>query len=275
MAKRISEEARKCFDADNKIGLIAVEDDAGYPHITMISTLAAKNDREIMFGQFCEGISKQSIVKRPNIGFLMLSLDKEIWRGKAAYTGTAVTGPEFDMFNNKPLFRYNSYFGIGRVYYLDLAEISEKAKLDMGSIVAGAVWTRLAKGFARGHENGALNPLSQKLISGLSTLKFLAVKDTDGFFKIIPIVQAAPAGSGRLAFSLNPGRAELQGIPAGAKAAVFAVSLDLVGVLVKGVYAGIKGGLGIVDIDMVYNPLPPLPGYVFPKEPVRTVTEFL
>jgi hypothetical protein len=275
MPEKISEDARKCFDADSKIGLLAVEDDLGYPHITMISTLAARNGHEIMFGQFCEGISKQSIVRRPKIGFLMLSMDKELWRGKAEYTGMAVTGPEFDLFNNKPLFRYNSYFGIGKVYFLDLVEISEKRKLDMGAIVAGAIWTRLTKVFVRGHENGALNNLSQNLIAGLSTLKFLAVKDNDGFFSIIPIVQAAPAGNGRLAFSLNPGRSELKSIKPGAKAAVFAVNLDLVGVLVKGVYGGVKNGLGVVDIDIVYNPLPPLPGVVFPKESIKTVTEFI
>lgn len=274
MPEMISEETRRFFETDSKIGLIAVEDDDGYPHITMISTLAARNEREMMFGQFCEGISKKSIVQRPKVGFLVLSVDKEIWRGKAVFTGTATAGPEFDMFNNKPLFRYNSYFGIGRVYFLDLKEISEKSRLNMGAIVAGAIGTRVCQAFLGGRGNGALNPLSKKLIAGLSTLKFLAVKDKDGFFLITPVVQAAPAGTGRLAFTMAPYGDELKDITPGAKAAVFAVNLDLVGVLVKGTYAGARAGLGVVDIEKVYNPLPPLPGYVYPKEKIAAVREF-
>lgn len=275
MANRISAEDAKIFETDSKVGLIAVEDGEGYPHITLISTLAARNDHEMMFGQFCEGISKKSIVERPNMGFLILSLDQSLWRGKAVYTGLATTGPEFDFFNDKPLFRYNSYFGIGRVYFLDLVEITEKSKLDMGAIIAGALMTRLRKGAVRGHGNGALNHLSEELIAGLSTLKFLAVKGDDGFISIIPIVQAAPASSGRLAFTLNPYRDELLKLKAGAKAAVFGMNLDLIGVLVKGTYAGVQKGLGVVDIEKVYNPMPPLPSMVFPQEPIRAVSDFL
>lgn len=275
MPDLISEQTSKFFETDSKIGLIAVEDSEGYPHITMISTLGARNSREMMFGQFCEGISKASIVQRPNTGYLVLSTDKELWRGKAVYTGSATAGPEFELFNDKPLFRYNSYFGIGRVYFLDLVEISEKSKLDMGAIISGAIWTRLRAGAAHGHENGALNLFSHKLIAGLSTLKFLAAKGEDGFYNIIPIVQAAPAGTGRLAFAMNPYRNELMKLKAGEKTAVLAMNLDLVSVLVKGVYGGTLGGLGIVDVEKVYNPLPPLPGYVYPKEPIRAVEEFI
>jgi hypothetical protein len=274
MPNKISEQDAKFFESDSKVGLLAVEDDAGYPHITLISTLAARNAHKMMWGQFCEGMSKKSIVKRPNAGFLILSLDKELWRGKAVYTGTATGGTEFDVYNNKPLFRYNSYFGIGRVYFMDLVEISEKSKLDMGAIISGAILSRLKMGGVRGHENGALNPWSKKLISGLSTLKFLAVKGEDGFMSIIPIVQAAPAGTGRLAFTMSPYKEELLKLKPGAKAAVLALSLELVGVLVQGTYAGVQKGLGVVDIEQVYNPMPPLPSMVFPQEPVRAVTDF-
>lgn len=274
MPDKISEQDAKFFESDSKVGLIAVEDDAGYPHVTLISTLAARNDHEMMFGQFCEGLSKKAIVQRPNTGFLILSMDKELWRGKAVYTGTATAGPEFDFFNNKPLFRYNSYFGIGRVYFMDLVEISERSKLDMGAIITGAVLTRIRKGGVRGHENGALNHLSEKLIAGLSTLKFLAVKGEDGFMTITPIVQAVPASSGRLAFTMSPYKEELMKIRPGTAAAVLSLSLELVGVLTKGTYMGVQKGLGVVDIEQVYNPMPPLPSMVFPKETIQAVTDF-
>ena len=161
MPDRISEEARKLFASDSKIALVAVKDDEGYPHVTMLSTLMAKDEKSLMFGQFCEGLSKQFIVQRPKAGFLLMSVDKELWRGRAVYTHTETTGPEFDIMNQKPLFRYNTYFGIGRVYYLDLLDISEKEALPMGAIIRSALLTRIKKGGVRGHENGALGHVSR------------------------------------------------------------------------------------------------------------------
>ena len=41
------------------------------------------------FGQFTEGMSKKHILTNPKTGFLIMSLDKNIWRGKATYTHPA------------------------------------------------------------------------------------------------------------------------------------------------------------------------------------------
>jgi hypothetical protein len=274
MPDKISPEAMKLFQADSKIGLIAMINDEGYPHITMISTLTAKDENSILFGQFCEGLSKQNIKKHNKTAFLVMSPEREFWRGRAVWKGVANTGPEFEMLNDKPLFRYNTYFGIGLVYYLDLKEISEKSTLNMGAIISGAILTRLKKHAVKGHENGALNNISFRLIEGLSTLKFIATQDDEGFCNIIPIVQAAPSSNGRIAFVTEPYGSELKKIREGSKAAIFAMNLDLVSVLTQGVYRGIEKGLGVFDIDKVYNPLAPLPGYIYPKEEIKKVTDF-
>ncbi len=275
MPDTISAETQIFFDTDNKVGLVAVEDDEGYPHITMVSTLGARNEKEMMFGQFCEGQSKQFIPKRPKAGFLILSMEKELWRGRAVWKSKANTGPEYDKYNDKPLFRYNSYFGINTVHFLDLVDISEISSLDMGAIIRGALLTRLRRGSAKGHENGALNKVSYDIISGLSTLKFIAAKDDEGFCSIIPIIQAAPSGSGRIAFTLPPYRDEIEKIPPGQKAAVFAMQMDTVSVLTKGTFSGVQKGIGVFDIEKVYNPLMPFPCYVYPREELRAVTEFV
>ena len=56
-----------------------------------------------------------------------MSREKELWRGKARWTGEASSGDDYEMYNRKPMFRYNSYFGIHTVHYLDLVEFSGKA----------------------------------------------------------------------------------------------------------------------------------------------------
>lgn len=275
MPETISKEAMKLFASDSKIALISVKDEEGYPHVTMVSTLMAKDERHVMFGQFSEGLSKRFIKERPKTGFLLMSVDKELWRGRAVFTGTANTGPEFEIFNSKPLFRYNTYFGIGRVYYLDLVDISDKDTLDMGAIIRGALWTRLKKGAVRGNENNALSHVSHGLSDGLATLKFIAAEDSDGFCTITPIVQAASNTDGRIVFTPKPYKEELKAVKPGQKAAIFAMNLSLECVLTKGVYRGVQKGLCVMDIEKVYNPLMPLPGYIYPKEPIKAVTEFI
>lgn len=275
MPDRISEEAKKLFASDSKIALVAVKDDEGFPHITMLSTLMAKDERGLMFGQFCEGLSKQFIQQRPKAGFLLMSVDKELWRGRAVFTHTETTGAEFDIMNNKPMFRYNTYFGIGRVYYLDLTDMTDKESLDMSAIIRGALMTRLKKGRVHGNNNGALGHISRGISDGLSNLKFIAAEDEEGFCRITPVIQAASADSGRIVFTGKPYSDELRRLQPGQKVSVFAMKMSLESVLIKGIYRGVQKGLCVVDAEKVYNPLMPVPGYIFPKAPLLTVSDFI
>ncbi len=97
------------------------------------------------FGQFTEGLSKQHILNNPKTGFLIMSLDKNLWRGKATFTHSTKEGQEYDYFNNVPMFRYNAYFGVHTVYYLDLLSHTGKEPLPMNRIIFAAIQTLLAR----------------------------------------------------------------------------------------------------------------------------------
>jgi hypothetical protein len=140
MLKIFTEEDIESFKPEMKIGLLATVNEEGLPHLTLISTLQASTPTELFWGQFAEGMSKHNIKRDPKTGFLIMTLDKNLWRGKARYTRTSREGREYDILNNTPLFRYNSYFGIHTVYYMDLVEQQEKAALPMGSIVQAFVF---------------------------------------------------------------------------------------------------------------------------------------
>ncbi len=68
------------------------------------------------------------------------------------------------------------------------------------------------------------------------------------------------------------------GGPGGSTVSVFGLTFDMEDVLVRGVfngysrYRGVR--LGTVDIDWVYNPMPPKQGQVYPAVELRPVTEF-
>ena len=121
-----SEEDIRSTQPAMKIGLLATVTPEGLPHVTLLSSLMACGPAQLCFGQFTEGFSKKHILANPKTGFLVMSLDKNLWRGKATYTHYAKQGPEYDYYNNVPMFRYNAYFGVHTVYYLDLVAHSGK-----------------------------------------------------------------------------------------------------------------------------------------------------
>jgi uncharacterized pyridoxamine 5'-phosphate oxidase family protein len=261
------------FERDAKIGLLATVDPQGLPHVSLITSIQAKSADKLMFGQFCEGLSKKHVKDNPRTGFLVMSQEKELWRGKARWTGEAKSGEDYEMYNRKPMFRYNSYFGIHTVHYLELVEFRGKESLSAARIVVGYLVTTLAKRLAVAEpRKEILKPWAEKLLGGLGTLKFISHIREDGYPAIVPVVPCQPAGSGRLVFAPGVHRRELAAVPAGATVAVFALNLQMESVLVRGCFTGYRRYMGLkagaIDIDWVYNSMPPMQGPIHPVESV-------
>jgi hypothetical protein len=262
-----------------KIGLLATVNEQGLPHVTLLSSLRADSPAVLTFGQFTEGMSKENIRRNPRAGFLVMSLQKKLWRGTASFTHTEKGGPAYDAYNNEPLFRYNSYFGIHTVYYLDLVAQTGRHDLPMGGIVAASLATALARFFA-GSARGcaALNAWTRSLISAMGNLKFAAWVAPDGYPRIIPILQAQAASRDRILFSPLVYGNELAEIPEGASLALFGMTLQMEDVLMRGRYAGMRrfGGVrcGVAQVDWLYNSMPPVAGQVYPPIELSTIRTF-
>ena len=269
----------EAFAPSEKIGLVASLDPQGLPHVSLITSMMASSPEQLTLGEFCQGRSKEYIQKNRDIGFLIMTLDKKMWRGKARWTHLKKEGPEYETYNNMPMFRYNSYFGINTVHYLDLAEVSGSEDLPMSRIVPAAILTKTAKGRAAiGNRNRILKPFAERLFNKLDSLKFVSYVGGDGFPVIVPVIQCQAADSTRLVFSLMAYGEELGNIPEGVKVAVFALTMNMEDVLVRGTYLGLKRfglfRLGVVDIEWVYNSMPPCHGRIYPEVALRPVKEF-
>jgi hypothetical protein len=262
-----------------KIGLLATVTPEGLPHVTLLSSLMACSERGLSFGQFTEGRSKGYLRLNPKAGFLIMSLDRHLWRGKATFTHTAKEGPEYDYYNDVPMFRYNAYFGIHTVYYLDLVAQTGKQALPMNRIVFAAVQSMLARGLAR-KPGGAtvLNPWTRGFLNKLDNLKFLAYVDADGYPVLVPAIQAQSLDAAHVLFSVSVYRDDLEAIPSGASLALFGMSLSMEDVLLRGTYRGIRrvGGVraGVLEVDWVYNSMPPVQGQVYPQPELKAITDF-
>lgn len=274
-----SEEDIQSTKPELKIGLLATVTPEGLPHLTLISSLMACAPQQMCFGQFTEGMSKKHILTDPKIGFLIMSLDKNIWRGKAAYTHPVREGPEYDHYNNVPMFRYNAYFGVHTVYYMDLVSHTGKSPLPMNGIIFAAVKTMLARTLGRRKGTASvINTWSRAFVDKMDNLKFLCYLGADGYPLIIPAIQTQSLDGNHLLFSTSVYREELDAIPAGVPLAVLSLALTMEDVLLRGTFQGIRrvGGVraGVVEVDWIYNPMPPAPCQIHPPLPLQPVTDF-
>ncbi len=277
--KSFSESDIKALEPEMKVGLLATVNEQGLPHLTLITTLRACSPTELVFGQFAEGLSKINVRRNPRVGFLILTLDRNTWQGKAKFSHTERRGREFDWFNNLPMFRYNAYFGIHTVYYMDLVEQYGKEPLPMGSIVQAALKTLVAKMLLpKKGKQEVLNLWTRQLIDKLANLKFLAYIGEDGYPMIIPVIQAQTSDKERVIFATSAFRQKIKAIPANTTVAFFGMSFDMENVLLRGIYQGVRriGGIecGSILVNWVYNPMPPKPEQIYPETKLEPVTTF-
>jgi len=262
-----------------KVGLLATITPEGMPHVTLISSIMACSPTQLCFGQFTEGMSKQHILTNPNSGFLIMSLDKNIWRGKAKFNHSVQSGAEYDYYNNVPMFRYNAYFGVHTVYYLDLISHTGKLPLPMNRIIFAAVQTMVARTLGKKQgKQPVLNTWTRAFVNKIDNLKFISYIGADGYPVIIPAIQTQTLDSQHVLFSTSVYTDELQAIPPGAPLAVFNMALTMEDVLLRGKYLGLHriGGVraGVVEVDWVYNPMPPVQGQVYPPVELKAVKDF-
>lgn len=267
------------LDVELKVGLLATVNPQGEPHLTMLSSIRPYTPDKLVWGQFTEGFSKEYILKNPQCGFLIMSLDKQLWMGKARYTHKSRQGPEMENYNNLAMFRYNAYFGVHTAYYMDLISQSGRMALPMGNVIFAAIKTIIARSLAKKEtQPKVLNPWIHGLFNKLDNLKFISYVDGDGYPVVLPVIQTQALDAKRVVFALGAFSEELRKIPAGVRMAVFGMSFDMETVMMRGEYAGIQhvAGIpsGVVSIDWVYNSMPPVPQQIYPPVKVEPVREF-
>lgn len=269
----------KDLSAAMKVGILGTVNPQGLPHLTLITTLMASTPDTVVWGQFMEGTSKKHVLVNPKTGFMVMGLDKNLWRGFADYQHPASSGKDYEFYNNTPLFRYNAYFGVHRVHYMNLISHTGKYPLPMNRIIPAAVITMIAKTLTpRMQKSAVMNQWTQAFYNKVDNLKFLGYINAEGYPVIIPLIQAQALDREHLVFSFGAFGDELEEIPAYTPVTVFGMALTMEDVLVRGTYQGAQRlvGLkcGVVQLDWVYNPMPPTPKQIYPALPIEAVREF-
>lgn len=274
-----TEEEITAFHPAEKIGLIACLNQQNQVHMTLITSIMASGPEQLTLGQFCTGLGKWYIQENNKLSFLIMTLDRKLWRGKARWTHKRLDGPEYERYNELPMFRYNTYFGINTVHYMDLVETGGQESLPMARIVPAALLTKLLKrGLTSGRSERILKSFAENLFNDLGALKFLSFLGEDGYPVIIPIIQCQAADSRRLAFSSLPYREELKSLKPKTEVAVFCLNLKMQSVLIRGTFNGFSqstlANLGSIDINWVYNSMPPIHEQIYPPVELNPVADY-
>lgn len=126
MLNKVNKEDFKEFEKCEKLGVVATVDKIGDPHISLLTTLMAADEKTMVVGQFSQGISKENMLNKSKSGFAIVTLDMKLWTGLIDWKYMQTEGEIYEKYNNMKMWRFNTYFGIEKVYYGDLVEISEK-----------------------------------------------------------------------------------------------------------------------------------------------------
>lgn len=274
MNKTVDPNDFKVFEKTEKMALVSTIDDEGDPHISLLTTLMAKDEKTMVVGQFMQGISKENMLKRPKSGFAIISLDMNFWTGLVDWYDVKTEGDEYIKYNNMQMWRFNTYFGIEKVHYGKLVGISDKRKLDFVGIGINYLKVAMHKKKYIEPNKSVMRPFATKIFNGLTNPKFISFISNDGYPVLVPIVQAQASGNSRIVFSNKPYSQMFEGLKPGARVAVECITMATESVLVKGIFSGFKKGIGFIDIDRVYNSMPPICGYIYPETPYKAVEVF-
>jgi hypothetical protein len=269
----------KTLESDRKFAILGTLDDGDLPHLTLVTSLQAKDATRLMFGQFCEGRAKSNLTRDVRAGFLVLDGSGSLISGTARWSSCATSGTDYEAYNRKPMFRYNAYSGIHRVHYLDLVHVAAPQRMDVTRATLGALAAGLARLGSRRHDGEqALTPWAVRHINGLRTLKFAGVVGSDGFPRIAAAVPCSALGHGRLALGSSSLGVDTTTFERGDSVAVLALNLQFESVMVRGRLSGVRrtvgGRMHIVEIEDVYNSMPFKQGPIYPMPPLKAVTDF-
>ncbi|MHA1112181.1 MAG: pyridoxamine 5'-phosphate oxidase family protein [Promethearchaeota archaeon] len=277
--KEFDEEAYKLSRIEFAAKFVSTIDPRGWPHITFIAFNRAIAKDKLVWGQFTEGLSKKNVKENPKQGIAMMTAEMpfKFIQIKAEYTHLSKEGEDLDYFSRMDLLRYNTYMNAHTAYYSDVIAASPVRALGLGGIVKGILANMVGIGALKDkNAEHKLPVLPFGLFNGPINPKFISWIDTDGFPVILPCFQLRAPDRGKLSFTLSQFSDELKKIPVGAHVSAFAMNMEMESIMVNGkLVEWRKDKIGIIEIDEIYNSMPPLAGLIYPKIDSRPkVTSF-
>jgi uncharacterized pyridoxamine 5'-phosphate oxidase family protein len=267
------------FDDEGTLDFIATVNKDGSPHITVFSSVMKYDDSTLMFGEYCRGVSKSNLSQNPKAAIFAFSPDKQWVRGGLRWKEKRNSGPEHELFNNIPRFRYNAIYGYEWVHILSVTDFEGRFRPDEKAAASAAAHTiQIANTLPALHAKEAVPQVGCGLFGSEDSLKLLAYISKDGYPKLIYLPQASLVGTDNVIWNTEYSEEDLDALANGTEVSLISYVPKLAAsLLVKGPVMREKVGdadITVLDITRVYNGNTPKAGYIFPAEPLAPIREF-
>lgn len=281
-----TEEAKAITEPEIGLKILATIDERNWPHLTLITFNKAKTLNQVVWGQFTEGLSKRNVQVNPNQGvfYMNTTMPFKFVQVKMQLEYILHEGEDCEAFSRGAMLRYMTYTNVHTCYYNKVIKASLIRPLGLIGIIRGFLTNLITKGGVRSkNPEKKLPDLSMIIFNQMTSVKVISYIDSDGYPIIIPVFGLRAPDQSRLVFPLSQFGDELKCIPVNTKLAIYGVvtnNLELTNMEVVGTFTGfIKSRslfqYGIIEIEEVYNSMPPLNGIIYPKLEVRPkITSF-
>jgi hypothetical protein len=258
--------------------MIATIDPEGFPHLTMITSNKAISPSIVKWGEFTRGLSKKYVKENPKQGVLYMTalMPFKFLQAKIHFHHLSREGDDAVDFNMMHLFRYNTYMRIYTTYFNDVIAARPIRDISLMGITKGILWNLFNHPGKTGSFEQRLSPLGCSLFIGPINPKFISYIDTDGYPIIFPAFQARAIEGKRILVPMTQFGGDIQAISDGAKVSVFAMDMETVSQMTKGILLEKNSKYAVIDITSVYNSMPPKMGEIYPHKQTRPkITNFV
>ena len=196
---------------------------------------------------------------------------------KVDFKNVKIGGEDCEYFSRLQLLKYNTYVNVWRTFHNSIKSASPVRSLGLIGIIKGVLANIFGIGGAKvKNPEEKLTDFGFDLFNGPFNPKFISYVDNDGYPIVIPCFQIRAPDRSRLTFTLSQFKDELEEIPVNTHVSVYgivAANLELINQMVNGRFTGFRKfrgiKFGIIEIDEIYNSMPPLSGVIYPKLDVK------
>jgi hypothetical protein len=267
------------YENEKTINFICTVNEDNTPHVSIFSSVLKYDDHSLMFGEYCRGLSKSNLRRNPKAAIFSLTPEGVFAAGTVTWKGSLRSGPEHELFNNIPRFRYNATYGYEFVHILAINSLSAPAQIDAAQVKEAVAGTKTAiDAVAPKPGNEVISHVGAQLFAPDETPKLAAYIKEDGYPHLIYVPQARLLDSGTIVIDASLNKGELLAIPGGAKVAVMAY-VPRLGSSIEADGHTNEFCLGardtvVVVIDRVYNGNTPKAGYIYPVPEIKEFRTF-
>ncbi|WP_320178602.1 pyridoxamine 5'-phosphate oxidase family protein [Roseovarius pacificus] len=249
---------REALSGEMTPKFLATLDETGRPNCVPVISIAPWDDTTLVFGEFFLNKTRRNLEANNKVGVAVVNDQFASWSLKGTFLGFETTGPRIEWINQQPMFRYNAYTSVRAAGSIRIEEITAMPGISRGALPADLVRVRLRAALAR-NGGGPCMPLrvAEKFgrVKAARAIAFRTESNgNDGYPQAFTVMACVPAGADRLLLRMP---AE---VPEGTEVAVAVITQEPVAYQVKGVYAGRRGGYGLIQLTECYSASPPLLG---------------